>query len=772
MEHGTWTIVKREHTEAALESANSVFTVSNGYMALKGKLLEDRSGSYPSTFIAAVFDRVDHFAIVRPVSYERRHFDPKYFDDAGLSPSIANLPNPLFVRVFIDNRELSFRRGTVTGFQQMYQLREGLYSYQYDLRDAQGRTTRIRTERFCDMCHPHRAHMLYSITPLDYSAVIRIQSGIDGTIRSNFKWDKQFRVVGAEALDGNRCTQHVRTFLKEQDVYVATATVFREMAAADGAPLVEDEVVSHTFEVNARQGQPIALEKHMVLASSEDARHGVACHVEEELRLGTTLGYDQARADNAEWWRDAWEQADVHIEGDDLAQTYLRFCLMHLISAAPTHSDKLSVPCKLLTGEWYQGTVFYDTDLYIEPFYLFTFPELARACLNYRHVCLGPGREIAKRLEYGGAKLAWQAGPYGEEELGYWWRYTVTNIHINADVAYSLMQYWYATRDVEFMADRGIEMLVDFSRFYVSRATKDEDGRYHLGMVAGPDEGHCESTDNFYTNILAKKTLTWTVQMLDMLRCEDTRCYEEVVARLDLHAHEPASWQEMADGLVLLYDNDTRVYEQYDGFYALKPVPGNLLANRKEWWTPVFPYQAIHQPDVVMALVLLRDEFPADVLKANFDYYLPRTMSFSSMSFAINALAGRLTGDIDYAYEQFLISAGEDLDESLTERHDVKDGIHGTASGGAWLAAVSGFGGVFLSQRGLAVDPKLPRHWQALGFKIVVLGETLTVEVTQSHVRIEVGSRAQVEIEAIVAGTPARLVSGQSYEFPLPPAGS
>ena len=38
--------------------------------------------------------------------------------------------------------------------------------------------------------------------------------------------------------------------------------------------------------------------------------------------------------------------------GDDVAQRNLRFCMLHLMSAAPRHSDRLSVPCKLLTGEY------------------------------------------------------------------------------------------------------------------------------------------------------------------------------------------------------------------------------------------------------------------------------------------------------------------------------------------------------------------------------------------------------------------------------------
>ncbi|GMV38148.1 MAG: kojibiose phosphorylase [Fimbriimonadales bacterium] len=765
MQRDTWTVVKTDPSERAIESANTVFTVCNGYLALKGNLLENRTGRHPSTFVAAVFGHADYFAFVRPVSYERRHFDPKYFDDAGPNPSIANLPDPLMLRVFVGNRELSFRRGTVSGFRQVYDLRRGVYAYRYEIEDERGRTTRVETERFCDMRFPHRAYVRYTVTPLDYSEEIRIESGIDGTIRSNLKEDKQYEVVGAWAEAGV-CRLDSRTYLKGQHVRMAVATEVDGLDP-DESLLLDSEVYS-VHRVTASVGVPVRVTKFIAVGSDEDARHGAACDEMSELRAARAEGYDAALVANSQWWDAAWQRMDVQIEGDDLAQLYLRFCMMHLISAAPRHSDKLSIPCKLLTGEWYQGTVFYDTDLYIEPVFLFTWPQIARACLNYRYVGLEPGRTIAKRFGWKGAKLAWQAGPYGEEELGYWWRYTLTNIHINGDVAYSLMQYWYATHDIDFLAHQGIEMLVEFSRFYVSRATHDpESDTYHFDGVAGPDEGHCESTDNFYTNILARKTLEWTVDVLRLLSKERAEDYSRVMSEMGVTDDEIREWSHVAARIVYLLDAESGLIEQYRGFHRLLPIPEDLLEKRKEWWTPVFPYQAIHQPDVVMALVMFRDEFPDKVLRANYEYYKERCMNFSSMSFVINSIMGKLMGDMDYAYEQFMISAGEDLDESLTGRHDVNDGIHGTASGGAWLAAVSGFGGVFLSERGLTVDPQLPQRWKSLSFGVVYRGQELRFHITHQSLHVSVDERASSSVELAVRGKPVVLGPGESRVFTL-----
>ncbi|MGB9618863.1 MAG: hypothetical protein ACPL7K_00460, partial [Armatimonadota bacterium] len=62
MNHANWTVVKTDTAPRALASANSVFTVSNGYLSLKGNLLEYRQGPLPSTFINGVYDVADMVA--------------------------------------------------------------------------------------------------------------------------------------------------------------------------------------------------------------------------------------------------------------------------------------------------------------------------------------------------------------------------------------------------------------------------------------------------------------------------------------------------------------------------------------------------------------------------------------------------------------------------------------------------------------------------------------------------------------------------------------
>lgn len=215
--------------------------------------------------------------------------------------------------------------------------------------------------------------------------------------------------------------------------------------------------------------------------------------------------------------------------------------------------------------------------------------------------------------------------------------------------------------------------------------------------------------------------------------------------------------------MTLLFDSQTKLYEQCDGFYRLPPPPADLLDDRKDWFVPLAQYQALNQPDVLMAMVLFRNEFDEDVRCANWEYYNPKSLNFSSLSFAVNAVMAADLGEMEEAYQNFLISAGMDLDESLTGRHDTHAGLHGAALGGAWMAAVFGFGGVCLSDKGLRINPNLPPLWDGLCFNLVLRGEIVRVAIDRTDVSLRVGNERSVEIPVRVSGEELVLRSGEEY---------
>ena len=220
-------------------------------------------------------------------------------------------------------------------------------------------------------------------------------------------------------------------------------------------------------------------------------------------------------------WSARWDASDIRVEGDPEAQRALRFAAYHLISAADPTDEHVSIGARAMTGVVYSGHVFWDTEIYMLPFFALTWPEAARALLMYRHHTLPAAR--AKAIKYGarGAFYAWESADTGEDvtpasvfgpggvvikiRLGQ------QEQHISADVAYGAWNYWRITGDDVFLLEAGAEIIVETARFWASRAEPGGDGQRHIRGVTGPDEYHTGVDDDAYTNWMARWNLRTAV---------------------------------------------------------------------------------------------------------------------------------------------------------------------------------------------------------------------------------------------------------------------
>jgi trehalose/maltose hydrolase-like predicted phosphorylase len=450
-------------------------------------------------------------------------------------------------------------------------------------------------------------------------------------------------------------------------------------------------------------------------------------------------------------WRDRWFDADVVVAGDGQAQRDLRFALYHLIIAGDPESDRASIGARALTGPGYRGHVFWDTDVFVLPFFIWTHPETARALLAYRHRTLPAAKAKAARLGYAGALYAWESADTGEETTpesislpdG-----TVLKVltgiqehHIAADVAWAACQYAEVTGDEGFLADMGAEIVVETARFWASRTTVDAAGAHHICEVIGPDEYHEGVDDNAYTNVMAR----WNLRAADDL-CDR---FPEVVDRLGVTAGEREQWQEVAENLVVPFDAGAGLHEQFAGFFDLENVRAVDLAPRPFTGEMVVGVdrlrttQVVKQADALMLGVLLPGEVDAETQVANYRYYEPRTSHGSSLSPAMHALVAARVGDLDDALSYFHLAGGVDLDNRMG---NAADGVHIATMGGLWQAAVFGFGGVRAEGRAVRIDPRLPAAWQALSFPIHWRGTRIGVQVSGDRLELDLLAPAVVAV--------------------------
>jgi len=435
----------------------------------------------------------------------------------------------------------------------------------------------------------------------------------------------------------------------------------------------------------------------------------------------------------------------VVIEGDEVAQRAVRYNLFQLLIAAPHHTDRASIPAKTLSGFGYRGHVFWDTDIFIIPFFTFTRPELARNLLMYRYHTLPGARQKARQAGYAGAMFAWESAGDGRETTPRWvplpngelvriWCGDIEH-HISADVAYAVWHYWQATGDDGFMRDYGAEILLDTAVFWGSRAEYNpERERYEINDVIGPDEYHEHVNNNAFTNRMVQWHLERALDTLAWLRERHPDKARELEERLDLSQARLARWEDIRRRIAIPHDPASGLIEQFEGFFALEELDWGALEPRTRsvqellGMERIQHVQAIKQPDVLMLLYLLRDEYDEKALRVNWDYYAPRTDHTygSSLGPAIHAILACALGKRDAAYTHFLRAALVDLEDL---RKNTKDGIHAASAGGVWQAIVMGFAGMALTPEGPTFAPRLPKGWRRLQFTLKYRGRAFPVDL-------------------------------------------
>jgi trehalose/maltose hydrolase-like predicted phosphorylase len=716
----------------------SLFAIANGYVGNRGCLAEGSALSAPATFIAGVFDHPQ---------------------TPGAVPQLVTLPDWTGVRIWIDDQPLSIEQGQVLEHRRVLDLRKGILWREWRHRDPHGRITRIVACRLASLSDRHLLLHSVTLTAENYSSVVRFESSIEiasGAVtfpapdwkprRSPERPNVLPLVLRSPGVEVNIA------FGVMGQLLASTGTVGERVIDVDERRIVE------RCEMNAEIGTECHLHRLIsVFTSREKLRpfEDALTHLNRVVPRGIA---DAASAHSLEW-QSRWETSDVEIVGDDFLQRALRFAEYHLISAANPEDGRVSIGARALTGSAYKGHVFWDTEIYMLPFFIFTHPPSARALLEYRYHTLEAAREKARAAGFRGAMYPWESADTGEETTpkaiiapnGEVIR--VLNgemeVHITADIAYGVWQYWNATEDEEFFLRCGAEIMLETARFWASRGTVESDGRYHIRHVIGPDEYHDDVDDNAFTNLMAAWNLRRGREAATLLQKRWPEGWRELAARLQLTNDELDAWPRLADSVFTALDPNTALFEQFRGYFAKEPVNLKNYEPRTAALDGILGHERIQhtnivkQADVVMATYLLWDEIAPEARAANFRYYEPRTGHGSSLSPSIHALLAARLGDGHLA-QQYLKQASEiDLGNNMG---NAAGGVHAAALGGLWQAMVFGFAGLRTQKDGLCLAPNLLSHWRRLSFPLRWRKSTVQFSLEPCAVRISVAGGEPIKV--------------------------
>jgi nigerose phosphorylase len=734
MTSASWSLSDTQKpTRESADQLGNKFLIGNGFVGVRGTLDEYGQAEKVACIPTGIYDQ-----------YPGKWREP------------INLPNPLFLQVSahgqalhaIDSGSESHEQGL--DFQRGVAWRQTVF--RADPADPAACIT-LKSERFASMAHGHLLCSKVSISATK-DMTVELVAGVDGDV-----WDingphlAPYRVEFAEGA----AVLFSKTLEKQIPVLAAA------LISAAGASLSDSKREKQAYkqgqlQLKAGQVQTVFVFGYVAYGADQPAS---ASALLSQLSTLTQPGYDALLREHEQIWQGLWQQSDVQIHGDEEAQHALRYSLYHLLVIAPYHTKATSIPARGLSGQVYKGAIFWDTEMFMFPFFVHTNPAIAKTLLEYRVTGLPGAREKARQYGYEGAFYAWESQEGGFDACT---EFNVTSvftgrptrtffrdkqIHISGDIPLAFREYCRITGDLSLLGEGGAEVIYECARFLLSWSyfspTKQ---RYELLDVTGPDEYHERVNNNYYTNVLSAYTIDTAIWAFETLEKLDPSAHEAILERTQFRQILPAI-RDMAEKLYVAQpDANCGVIPQFDRYVTLEDLSLADLNARKKHpheyfgggeglavWT-----QILKQADVVLTLSTFADRYPTEVKRANWKYYEPRTEHGSSLSACSYAIVAAEIGEADFAYRYFMKTATIDI--TGKSKQYVGDlfigGTHPAANGGAWLAVIKGFCGLLNTASGVSIAPRLPAHWQkvVIPYKFAKNSYEITVEKERVQVRV------------------------------------
>ncbi len=762
-----WALVETGYRADDLGITETLFSVANGYLGMRGNPEEGRPSYAHGTFLNGFHE-----------TWPIRHAEAA-FGFARTGQTLVNVPDAKVMKIYVDDEPLTFGTADLEHYERCLDFRDGVLRRSLIWRTPSGKRVRIDSTRMVSMTQRHLAIMTLEVEVLTGDAPIVIssqilnrQDGVDeyrmpttaggevvdprkaGAFGQRVLLPRMSSATDERLMLGYQCAHSGMTVAVAADHMLHTSDECETVVRA------EDDLAKVVFRVDATQGTTMRLQKTVAYHSSRGVPvRELSDRCDRTLDRAARHGLAHYVADQRGWYADFWASADVEIVGETkehlAVQQATRYNLFSLAQAT-ARIDGLGVPAKGMTGSGYEGHYFWDTEVYVIPFLSYTQPEVARNALHFRSVMLPAARERAREMAQSGAMYPWRT--INGEEASAYYAAGSAQVHIDADIAYALIKYVRATGDEGFLVREGIDILVETARMWADLGfwRSNGDDSFHIHGVTGPDEYTTVVNNNLFTNVMARFNLEQAVASVERIRDAYPQDFVRVSARLGLSDDEVEEWRACAAGMTIPFDTGLGIHPQDDFFldrevWDLSKTPSELRPLLLHYHPLViYRFQVLKQADVVLALFLQGDRFSLAEKRADFEYYDPITTGDSTLSAVVQSVIAAEVGYHEAALHYFHESLYVDL---MNLHGNTVDGLHIASTGGVWSALVFGFGGMRDHGGLLSFDPRLPASWPSLRFRFCWQGARVLVELTEERITFTLPDPASADVPLTVRGT-------------------
>jgi len=732
-----WCITEEKYSAETNKHFEGLFTQGNGYMHVRGSFEEGLEGA----------DQDEEY-LRQPanVTLEKpRHPKTKWGTFIPgivgkhplLKEEIINLPYFLGIDFTVIDEKLDMGSSTIKDYTRWLDLRDGCLHRRFIWETKFGLKLKLEYMRFISMADKHLSLQQVRIEVLSGEGTLGMEYAINSGVRTN--GFNHFQQVQPSISDTNYISMETITDGGNRVLMMSDVDSSEEILWES---VLESQRVLLSGKKMMKTGDCLMLQKASSVVTDRDIEEGlVQDRGRKYLQTFREIGWKKTYEKHVSIWQEKWSISDIKITGDDEAQIAVRTSIYHLIRSNLENDPRVAICAKGYAGEAYFGRYFWDTEINMLPFFIHTNPIAAKNLVMFRYNTLEGARENARKNGYDGAQYAWESSITGEEQCPCW-QYADHEVHITADIVYAMCHYVNGTGDTEFIRNFGIDILVETSRYWVTRVDWNQKGYYELLGVMGPDEYLPMTKNNAFTNQMVKFSLGKTLDYLEILKSEDLTQFQEVINRLGLRDSDIERFKEVKEKLMLPFDETTEIIPQSEDFesYAdldfsaiwkdrTKPF-GHFISQEKNYRS-----KALKQGDVLELMLLYPENFSQEQLVKAYDYYEPITTHDSSLSAAVHGIMAAWMGRMEES-EKFLKKVME-IDMSL-EKKGAAEGIHIANCGGLWQMVVYGYAGVksAMWHSEIHLEPHLPEKWEKLEFALIWHDKRYMVTITKEKYEV------------------------------------
>ncbi|MGL4672492.1 glycoside hydrolase family 65 protein [Cetobacterium sp.] len=751
-----WVVSESSFNTNHLGKCEAIMCLGNGYMGVRSSTEEKYLKETRDHFVSGTFNKFDENEVTE----------------------LPNIGDFTALEILLNGDRLDLEKGEVKNYSRDLNLKTGLITREFNW-TFKGVEYHFVSRRFVSLKDLNLMAIEVAITPINSDAKISISSGINGQVSNS---GAQHFHEGEKRIYNKKFVEMISTTTTSKIDFIQMTTHKIKLASKElhiNPELNMDRrKVSVIYDVDVKAGVEFKIEKLCSVNTTRDLVHidrdlkEIRTYALNQLENFEKVGFDTLLEASKVEWNKKWDAIDIKIDSAvEFDQLSIRFAQYHLIAMTPAHDSRMGVGAKGLSGEGYKGHSFWDTELFLMPFFSYTMPEVAKSLAKYRFETLNGARKKATDNGYTGAMFPWESAWKDDGEVTPVWGAVdiitgkATKIqsgfieqHITCDVAYALWQYYMVTKDEEFMENYGFEILFDTAIFWASRLEwNSEKNEYHINNVIGPDEYKEHINNNAFTNYMAHWNLNLAIEYYSKIKSEKPAVFNTLNEKLDLDSNLKV-WKDKSEKIYLPVPRKEDSVIPQDDTYLTKEIIDLTKYKNQEHVGSLFKdysldqvnnIQVSKQADIMVLFYLLENKFSTDVKKANWNYYEPKTLHDSSLSLSTHCVLASDMNDKDMAYDLFRRASEIDLGPNMkTSDH----GIHAASLGGIWQCIVNGFSGVRMLGGELRIDPKLPENWNEVSFPLNWHGVNLKVTVDKEVLTVVRNSDSDVEVKFTVHG--------------------